>query len=223
MVLETTYTRKFREIAARVIDNKSMALVIGSAGTGKTTAANLYAEQGHARCYFVSGHNLMTPSEYLNALLDKMVQYRDWTLSARYEQALKHYKWQHGITIVDEVDLLSTDVLELIRGLHDASGAPVLFIGSRKFTGRLRKQRLDQLSSRLQFRADFSNLDLSEMRLALPELDSETTKLLHKASRGNLRILSQLLKNIAGLKEVNGIKETTPELIKAAAEDLVLV
>ena len=57
----------------------------------------------------------------------------------------------------------------------------------------------------------------------MPELDSETTKLLHKASRGNLRILSQLLKNIAGLKEVNGIKETTPELIKAAAEDLVLV
>lgn len=221
--IDTVYTRRFKDIACGVIENRTMALITGPAGVGKTTAARMYAESGETRCYSVTAHNLMRPGDYLNALLDTMVQFRGWSIAERFEQVVKGYEYRAGLTVIDEADLLRVEVLELIRSLHDCSGAPVVLVGSKRFPGILRKRGLDQLTSRLQFQAVFAPMDLTELRLALPDVDAEAVKLIHKASRGNMRTLTMLMRNIDRIKQVNGLSDTTPEVIRAAAEDVIVI
>lgn len=200
---------------------KSVTVVIGEAGTGKTTllrAAVRSPSCAHVKCVHVNNPTL-TRSEFIQMLANSFELSADAaqskaTLLRELETLLRERRARGEITalIVDEAQSLSGELLEEIRLLANIESTtekllPVVLAGQQELGTRLDQPELRQLKQRVALRchiAPFEILDtakyiVSRFRMAGGDatrvFTQEAVTLIHECSRGIPRTINVICDN----------------------------
>lgn len=155
---------------------KAVTLLLGEAGTGKTTLLRAALESERCRkvtCVYL--HNpALTRSEFLQMLsvqlgLGTAAEESKATLLVRLESTLKERRAAGQIValVVDEAQSLSYELLEEIRLLANIETAtekllPLVLAGQPELADRLNEPGLRQLKQRVALRCQLAPLTLQE-------------------------------------------------------------
>jgi len=155
---------------------KSLTVLIGEAGTGKTTLlrAALESERcGAVRCVYMNNPAL-TRAEFVTMLatrfgLTEEASRSKATLLDELERVLRERRDRGEITalVVDEAQALSTELLEEIRLLanietNDEKLLPLVLAGQPELSDRLEDSELRQLKQRVALRCEIAPFQLPE-------------------------------------------------------------
>lgn len=200
---------------------KPVTILIGEAGTGKTTL--LRAALGSERCRGVRcvylNNPALTRAEFVETLarrfgLSARAAESKATLLAELERVLRERRAAGEITalVVDEAQSLSFELLEEIRLLANIETAtdkllPVVLAGQPELAGRLNDPVLRQLKQRVALRCEIARFDVTETasyiatRIRTAGGDAsrlftrEAVTLIHEHSRGIPRTISVMCDN----------------------------
>ena len=107
-----------------------MALIVGDAGTGKTTTAQFYREH-NPNTTLVTAHPSTARANTLFGEIARLVGVRE-KASSRIFQAVADVIGVAGhLLIVDEAQHLAMDALEELRALHDIHGVGIVLMGNK--------------------------------------------------------------------------------------------
>jgi general secretion pathway protein A len=200
---------------------KGVAVLIGEAGTGKTTIIRAALEQqrtNRVRCVYLNNPTL-TRDEFVEFLaksfaLSVSAQRSKSALVLELEERLKQDRAQDvkWALVVDEAQSLPHDLLEEVRLLANVETEtdkllPVVLAGQPELAARLNDVSLRQLKQRVALRCELSPLRLQETasyvaaRLRVAGGDAskiftrEAVVLIHEQSGGIPRTISVLADN----------------------------
>jgi general secretion pathway protein A len=204
-----------------LLSAKAVTVLIGEAGTGKTTL--LKAALGSERCRDVRCLSLNNPaltrSEFMEVLahqagLSPQAALSKAVLLEELESALREGRSRGAITalVVDEAQSLSTELLEEIRLLANMETdaeklLPLVLVGQPELGMRLEDSGLRQLKQRVALRYEITPFDLPETAgyiatrirtaggVAIRLFTREAVMLIHEYSRGIPRTISVICDN----------------------------
>lgn len=162
--IETGNTKIFSDICAEMTSITSMigpslSMITGPAGRGKTEAARHYAVNSDA--IYIPPMNIRTPTMVLREIafeLDRVRPSRsDACLNTIGDQMAKRRR----LIMIDEADLLSMDVLEMLRNVNERFACPVMLIGEEGLKGRVESRR--RLQSRIRRRMEFGSINQQDI------------------------------------------------------------
>jgi type II secretory pathway predicted ATPase ExeA len=200
---------------------KAVTVLIGEAGTGKTTLIRAALESDacrHVRCVNLNNPAL-TRSEFIQMLAtqfelteeasrSKAVMLRELETILRERRAAG----EHTALVVDEAQSLSGELLEEVRLLANIETAtekllPLVLAGQPELAARLNDPSLRQLKQRVALRCEITAFELAEtaayiasrIRMAGGEASRlftrEAVMLIHEHSRGIPRTISVMCDN----------------------------
>lgn len=227
---------------------KSLTLLIGEAGTGKTTLIQSALESdlcSNVRGIYLSNPTL-APDDFIRLLalkLDLGVEVGDSKplLLQRLEVMLRERRaaGQTTALIVDEAQSLSVEMLEEIRLLANietpsAKLLPLVLAGQPELSNRLEQPNLRQLKQRVTLRSHLQPLDTADTAAYIASriktaggdpsmmFSREAVKLIHEYSGGIPRMISVICDNAL----VNGMALGRPLVDRAivveVSQDLLL-
>jgi DNA transposition AAA+ family ATPase len=131
----------FSSLMHRVVNRAAhlpgMATFHGYSGYGKTFAATFAANKFGAR-YIEMGESWTKKKLCASILTELGVQSQARTISDQMDQIIEALAIDGVPLIIDEADYLGTKgLINLIREIHDKSGAPILLIGEEGLPGAL--------------------------------------------------------------------------------------
>jgi general secretion pathway protein A len=200
---------------------KPLTVLIGEAGTGKTTLVRtaLESEQcRHVRCLYLNNPTL-TRGEFVETLarrfdLGSRAAESKAVLLAELERALRERRASGEVTalVIDEAQSLSVELLEEIRLLANIETAtekllPLVLAGQPELADRLNDPHLRQLKQRIALRCEIAPLELAEsaayiatrIRTAGGDASQlftrEAVMLIHERARGIPRTISVICDN----------------------------
>ena len=135
--------------------NGDMALVYGAAGAGKTWTLRRFAGARAGAWLVTMSPAVTTPAAALGRIAAALDAGGGETTAARLERAVIEYLAgvRHAVLLVDEAHHLTAALLDVIRCVHDASGAGVVLSGNEPLWARLASgERAAQLVSRIGLR-----------------------------------------------------------------------
>jgi general secretion pathway protein A len=245
-------TRSHREALSNlqygITGRKGMTLLIGEAGTGKTTIvrAALEAVAGPAvKCVYLS-NPVLTRDEFYEFLAPKFgLSDRASSSKARFlsdlEESIIARHESGGLTalVIDEAQSLPHDLLEEIRLLANFETAtdkllPVVLAGQPELAARLEHEELRQLKQRVALRCDLTALDIHETaayisgRISIAGGDSariftrEAVQTIYERSRGIPRTISVLCDNTLLSGFAQGVKPVGSYIVLEVCRDFRL-
>lgn len=217
--VETANTRKFMEICRELSDPSSMigpslAMVTGPAGRGKTEAARRWATL--TSTIYVPPMNIRTPAMMLREIAFELAGARPFSseacLAVIGEEMAKHRR----LVIVDEADLLSMQVLEMLRNVNERFACPILLIGEDDLKGRIASRR--RLASRIRRRMEFGPVGQQDVafffRQVLAPAPPEATALIQQYAKGDWRPVLTAAIAIERAMKASGTDTITVEMVK---------
>jgi general secretion pathway protein A len=226
---------------------KSITVLIGEAGTGKTTLLRAACESEfcrNVRCVFLNNPAL-TRDEFVSTLatrfdLNPQAAHSKATLLNCLERLLRERRASGEITalVVDEAQRLSVELLEEIRLLANIETTtqkllPVVLTGQPELATRLEEPSLRQLKQRVALRCELAPFTITEtpayiaarVRMAggVPSqlFTREAVVLIHEYSGGIPRTINVIADNAL----VTGMaldRLVGREIVKEVARDFVL-
>ncbi|MEO7192311.1 MAG: AAA family ATPase [Vicinamibacterales bacterium] len=220
LVLTDSHREVLSNLEYGISSKKGVTLVVGEAGSGKTTLIRTVLERQPQRVHSVHLNNpMLSRDEFVETLAGKfglsdraagskavMLQELEVLLAER------HARGETTVLIVDEAQSLSLELLEEVRLLantetNEEKLLPVILAGQPELADRLNDQNLRQLKQRVALRCEL--LPLSDRdtaayvagRIAVAGgvasqvFTREAVSLIHKASRGVPRMVSVLADN----------------------------
>ncbi len=221
LYLTAQYREALSNLEYGLFSAKALTVLVGEAGTGKTTLlrAALESERcANVRCVYLNNPAL-TRAEFVSILVSRFGLGPEVGESkAAFLEALEpvlRKRRDHGeITalIVDEAQTLSNELLEEVRLLANMETSaekllPLVLAGQPELNDRLEEQALRQLKQRIALRCELTPLDLNEtaayiaarIRVAggVPSklFTREAVTVIHEYSRGIPRIISVICDN----------------------------
>jgi DNA transposition AAA+ family ATPase len=162
----------------------TMAVISGGAGTGKTTAVCQYRKTT-ANVWVVTAR---ADTAAMGALLEAVcgaLGISERIARRRAGACIDRLRDTGGLLIIDEAQHLTTEALELLRGIHDASAVGMALVGNEtvysRLEGRGRTPEFAQLFSRIGRRTRRSNplkSDIDAMVAAWGITDAGQSRLL---------------------------------------------
>ncbi|MDK2955381.1 MAG: hypothetical protein PWQ57_877 [Desulfovibrionales bacterium] len=130
----------FSELVERVVSRPAhlpgMATFHGPSGYGKTFAAT-YAANKHSAAYIELGSS-WTKKKFCQALSVELGAHAARTIADMMDEIVKVLALDQRPLIIDEFDhALTRGLLEMVRELHDKSGAPIILIGEELLPDKL--------------------------------------------------------------------------------------
>jgi type II secretory pathway predicted ATPase ExeA len=206
---------------------KSLTVLIGEAGTGKTTLlqAALKSERCKSvRCVYINNPSLTRP-EFIELLgrafrLPVHVHGSKTALLEELETALRERRGRGEVTalVVDEAQSLTTELLEEVRLLGNIETSnekllPLVLSGQPELDSRLEHPSFRQLKQRVALRCVLSPLELPETAAYIAHrirtaggvpshlFTRESVSLIHECSGGIPRMISVICDNalVSGL------------------------
>jgi general secretion pathway protein A len=231
-----------------ITGRKGMTLLIGEAGTGKTTLvrAALEAVAGpDVRCVYLS-NPVLSREEFYEFLAPKFgLSERSAVSKARFlselEESVIGRHRAGGLTalVIDEAQSLPHELLEEVRLLANFETAtekllPVVLAGQPELAVRLEHEELRQLKQRVALRCDLAALDIRETaayisgRVAIAGGDStriftrEAVQTIYERSRGIPRTISVICDNTLLTGFAAGAKPVGSNLVLEVCRDFRL-
>jgi general secretion pathway protein A len=231
-----------------IIGRKGMTLLIGEAGTGKTTIvrAALEAVAGPSvKCVYLS-NPVLTREEFYEFLAPKFgLSERAATSKAKFlselEEILLARHQAGGLTalVIDEAQSLPHELLEEVRLLANFETTtdkllPVVLAGQPELAARLEHEELRQLKQRVALRCDLAALDFHETaayiagRVSIAGGDSprifrrEAVQTIFERSRGIPRTISVICDNALLSGFADGVKPIGSDLVLEVCRDFRL-
>jgi general secretion pathway protein A len=227
---------------------KSITVLIGEAGTGKTTLLRAALES--ERCRHISCVSLNNPAltrgEFVELLaarfgLGAHAAESKAAMLEELERVLVERRTRGEITamVVDEAQTLASDLLEEIRLLANIETStdkllPVILAGQPELRERLNEPGLRQLKQRVALRCEISPFTLEEtaayiatrIKLAGGEatrlFTREAVMLIHEQSRGIPRTINVLSDNALLTGMGLGRRPIDREIVREVARDFDL-
>lgn len=182
-------------------------VIFGAAGLGKTQMLKEYERQ-NSSAVLIEVDPSCTPKVLLRKIAEAVGATARGVNNELLESIVTKLKGSERLLMIDEAELLSTRSLEFIRRIHDLTDVGVVLAGMPRLLVNLKgkNNELAQLHSRVGFALDLGNA-LSEEDLGLLVEGalgtSEFNAPLIKASNGNARRLSKLMRGVVRSSEIN--------------------
>ena len=227
---------------------KPLTLLIGEAGTGKTTLLKAALESDtcrHVRTIHLNNPAL-TREEFVEILargfeLSEAARHSKAVLLRELETVLKETRarGESVALVVDEAQALSDELLEEVRLLANIETAeekllPLVLAGQPELAARLNETHLRQLKQRVSLRCEIDTLDLSEtaayvasrIRAAGGEplrlFSRQAIVLIHERSRGVPRTISVICDNALLSGFALGAHPVTRDIVAEVCRDFDL-
>ena len=227
---------------------KSLTLLTGEAGTGKTTIVNAALASPacrDARIVHMS-NSMLSRDEFIEFIarsfeLSPEAEGSKTTMLRELEQELRSRR-AAGITtamVIDEAQCLERELLEEIRMLSNIETPtekllPLVLVGQPEFSERLNLPSLRQLKQRVALRCDLGTLSAAEtaayvagrVRIAGGEASimftREAIDEIFRGSRGIPRTISVICDNALVNGFATGTKPVGPDVIREVCRDFDL-
>lgn len=220
LVLTDGHREALSNLYYAISSRKGMTLLLGEAGSGKTTLIRAAVERQPARVHCVHLHNpALTRSEFVEMLASKFGLSDDagsskTALLLELEELLRgrHAAGEITVLIVDEAQSLPKGLLEEVRLLanietNEEKLLPVIIAGQPELGERLNDPDLRQIKQRVALRCELRALSLEETASYLAGriraaggvgaqvFTREAVALIHERSQGIPRTISVLADN----------------------------
>lgn len=189
-----------------------MACFFGPSGYGKTTAAT-YATNRYDACH-IQVQALWRPKTLLQEIVIELGLRPQRTAPEMFNQAAQELALSGRVLLLDEADHLAHDrAIEVVRGLYEASGVPVVLIGEELLPQKL--QRWERVHGRMLDWVAAERASLSDVSHLAPiyapgiEIAEDLRERLLIASRHSIRRVSINLATIFEFARVRGLSRVS--------------
>jgi general secretion pathway protein A len=231
-----------------IVGRKGITLVVGEAGTGKTTVIRTALEaiaQSTTRCVYLSNPTL-TRSEFYEFLaasfgLTNEAGGSKAKFLIEFERLLQQRSKAKEVTalVIDEAQSLSLELMEEVRLLANLETVaekllPVVLAGQPELAEMLERQELRQLKQRVALRADLTPLALGQVAAyvagrirkaggdPVQVFTRDAIMSVHRASRGIPRTISIVCDNAMLAGFAAGVKPVGSDLVEEVSRDFRL-
>jgi general secretion pathway protein A len=231
-----------------IVGRKGITLVVGEAGTGKTTVIRTALEaiaQPTARCVYLSNPTL-TRGEFYEFLAASFGLTAEASGSKarfllEFERLLIQRNKVKDLTalVIDEAQSLSLELMEEVRLLANLETLtdkllPVVMAGQPELADMLDRPELRQLKQRVALRADLAPLGLRQVAAYVAGrirkaggdpvnvFTKEAVVLIHDKSRGIPRTISVVCDNAMLAGYSAAVKPIGPDIIEEVSRDFRL-
>jgi general secretion pathway protein A len=231
-----------------IVGRKGITLVVGEAGTGKTTVIRTALEaiaQPTARCVYLSNPTL-TRGEFYEFLAASFGLTAEASGSKarfllEFERLLIQRNKVKDLTalVIDEAQSLSLELMEEVRLLANLETLtdkllPVVMAGQPELADMLDRPELRQLKQRVALRADLAPLGLRQVAAYVAGrirkaggdpvnvFTKEAVVLIHDKSRGIPRTISVVCDNAMLAGYSAAVKPIGPDIIEDVSRDFRL-
>lgn len=237
LVLTAAHREALSNLEYGIASRKGITLLIGEAGSGKTTIIRTALERQPSRVHYVHLHNpALTRDEFIEMLavrfeLSESARRSKAVLLLELETLLRRRSELDETTllVVDEAQTLPLDLLEEIRLLanietHDRKAISVIMAGQPELAERLNDPALRQFKQRIALRCDLRSLSPQETlayvagRLHAAGGDAqvftrEAVGVMHRRARGIPRTISVIADNALLTAFALGKRPVTTEIV----------
>ncbi len=228
--------------------HKAVTVLLGEAGTGKTTLLQTALEGETCRritCVYVNNPAL-TRDEFVETLargfgLSSAAAASKATMLSELETMLiqRRAQGQSLALVIDEAQRLSDDLLEEVRLLAnietvDEKLLPLVLAGQPEFADRLRSVGLRQLRQRISLRCEIAAFSLHETAAYMDHrirtaggqsvklFTREAVTIIHDRSRGIPRVVNVLADNALVGAFAKGVRRVTSDVVMQVCREFDL-
>jgi DNA transposition AAA+ family ATPase len=225
--IETTTMEQVRRAVTIAQDEADIAVIIGEAGSGKTTALRQYAKESHS-ALLIDVDPSFSKVVLMNEIAHALGVEDKGGMNAVIDRVIEALKDRDAVLIIDEADYLSDSSLELVRRIiNDKAHTGVVLVGLPTLEYKIRNLRNDheQLISRVGVLMKLGKLKKADAEKIIAgvwtDLPGGIIDAFVKGANGSTRTLVKLMVRVHQMMGVNRIEKPDTEIISAASELLM--
>jgi len=224
-IIQTSVMKKIHAVARKSHLRRWMCCCYGDAGIGKTKALQAYAKDDQEVILLETVIGL-TAKALLSDLSRSVGLDGEGGTHELYTEVVKKLKGSDRLIIIDEAENLAYRSLEYLRRIYDMAQVGVLMVGMPRLITNLRGRRgqYAQLYSRMRLAVEIDKLDGMDVHDIVEKVFPNSNgiwKSFFDASKGNARVLSNLIENSRDMAKLNKIS-ITAEVVKETAKMLIV-
>lgn len=227
--VQTSLTEAVTTVLVYAHSHRTMGLIHGDAGVGKSMAVEQYAREHPDVVVVTADPSLRTSKAMIDELLEAMGRRESGTLRSKMKMLVNLLTGTGRLIIVDEAQHLALATKETLRALHDKAGVGIVFCGNQELYEKLRggsESAYAQFFSRLGIRrclhAPIPTEDVRRIFAPLV-LERECLELLQLAANSGkgIRGAVKIYRLAATLAQQQG-SDLSPDLLRQAARFLMM-
>jgi general secretion pathway protein A len=247
LVLTDAHREALSNLNYGIASRKGVTLLLGEAGTGKTTVIRAALKRQPEQVHCVHLHNpALTRAEFIEMLagrfeLSEQARTSKTTLLVELEMLMRrrHKNGEATVLIIDEAQTLSLDLLEEVRLLANIETdemklLSLVLAGQPELAGRLNQDSLKQLKQRVALRCSLRPLNLTEtLGYVAGRIQAaggageqvftrEAVTMIHERSRGIPRTISVIADNALVAGFALGRRPVSRAIVDEVCRDLDL-
>ena len=190
--------------------------MFGEYGLGKSETIKWWTFKND--CIYVRANQGMTSRWLLSEIAEELGEEAFWHIQDTFNLVEQKLKQNPKPLIIDEVDYLVTNnVIEILRDLHDRTGCPMIMVGMVNIYKKL--SRYPHLNDRIYKAFKFEPYDKQDIKQILSELSEipiTNDGLEYLATRLNqLRQIVKLINKIEKLAKTNELTELNEKNLRS--------
>jgi DNA transposition AAA+ family ATPase len=177
---------------------RTIALVLGASGCGKTTALKHYCRNNPEAIYILAGTDVRTRGLLRRLAGELGITANGTSYNARLA-VVDALRDSERVLIIDDCDYLEEPVLQCLRLIHDEAGIGLVLVGTEAYLPRLRNAQsatINQVLGRISYKVEIPRAADADLRQIARDYDVETeaAKILVKNSAGSARRCVQAIR-----------------------------
>lgn len=222
-IAETETLRRVLNALTIAHEERDIAVIVGPAGSGKTTAIKQYVEKNPVSSILIEVDESMTKVSFLQELAEKLGLDRRGPQPELVRRVSSTLAERDILVIIDEADYLSDGALELARRIvNDKGQSGLVLVGLPRLVFRIKNLKNDhqQLASRVGVLLEVEPLKPLDAERILksvwPDLEKETMDLFVKTASGSARALAKLIDRAHRTAVTNDLEKPSADAVRLA-------
>lgn len=223
-VIETKSLQQITRALRLAHDEKDIALIVGDAGSGKTTAATTYAADNARTCILIKCYGMSRRVLTLELAKKLGLETHRVNFDRLVANVTEHLRDTEQFVILDEADFLRDDALEFCRRLiNDLGESGLALIGLPTLAYRIQNLKNDhrQLESRIGVFLHVNGLDKKDAakiaRTVFVDCPDEVVNATYKVSGRDTRQFVKIINRAQNIMIVNREETINLDIIDLAS------